>query len=75
MCDTCKTVLEEVNKSDYKCPILLEKTTFNVFSHYKSTKKSKKSRGYLSSTSYGGFICALTHLYCMSGKTMNREFE
>ena len=40
---TCKAALEEVNKSEDNCPIVLEKMTFNVFSHYVSTKKSKKS--------------------------------
>ena len=38
---TCKYVLEEFNKSDDKCPIVLDKLTSNIFSHYISTKKSK----------------------------------
>ena len=40
-CDTCKSALEEVNSSNYNWPIVIEKLTFNVFSHYMSTKKSK----------------------------------
>ena len=40
-----------------------------------STKKSKKSGGYLSDTSYGGVQSALTHLYPMIGKTMDGEFK
>ena len=51
---TCKAALEEVNRSNYNCPIVIEKLKLNVFSHCMSTKKSKKSRGYLSATSYGG---------------------
>ena len=30
---TCKTALEEVNRSNVNCPIVLEKLTFNVFYH------------------------------------------
>ena len=75
MCDTCKASLEKFNRSDDNCPIVLEKLTFNVFSHYMSTKKSKKSGGYLSATSYGGVRSALAHMYRMSGKTMDREFK
>ena len=48
---------------------------FNIFSDYMSTKKSKKFRGYLSATSYGGFQSPLTHLYLMSGNKMNRELK
>ena len=66
----CKAALEEVNKSDENCPIVLEKMTLNVFSHYMSTKNSKKSGRYLSATSYGGVQSSLTHMYPMSGKTM-----
>ena len=40
-----------------------------------STKKSKKSGGYLSATSYGGVRSPLTHMYHMSGKTMGGEFK
>ena len=45
MCATCEADLEEVNRSDDNYPVVLEKLTFNIFSHYMSTKKSKKSRG------------------------------
>ena len=71
---TCKTALEEVNKSNDSCPIVLEKMTFNVFSHYMSTKKSKNSGGYLSDKSYGGLQISLTRLYCISDKTVDVEF-
>ena len=40
-----------------------------------STKKSKKSGGHLSATIHGGVQSSLTHLYYMSGKTMNGEFK
>ena len=68
---TCKADLKEVNRSNDNCPIVLEKMTFNMFSYYMSTRKIKKSGGYLSSTRYGGVQSALTHMYRMSGKTMD----
>ena len=75
MCGTCKAYLGEVNKSDNNCPIVLKKITFNIFSHYMSTKKSKQSGGYLYTTRYGGVQCSLTHMYYMSGKTMGGYFK
>ena len=72
---TCKDDLEEVNKSNGNCPIKLDKMTLNVFSNYMSTKKSKNSGGCLYATSYSGVRSPLTHLYCMSGKTMDGEFK
>ena len=72
---TCKAALEEVNRTDNNFPIFLEKLTFNVFSHYMSTKKGKKSEGYLSTTIYGVVRSSLPHLYFMSGKTMDRGFK
>ena len=44
-CDTCKAALEEINKSDDNCPVVLEKMIFHVFSHYMSTKESKHLGG------------------------------
>ena len=75
MCATCKAAMEEINKSDDNCPIILEKMIFHVFSHYMSTKKSKIFWGYLFATSYGGVRSSLTHLYRMSGNTMDGDFK
>ena len=72
---TCKAALEEVNINDNKWTIVLEKLTFNVFSRYMSIKKSKKSGGYLSVTSYGGVWSSLTHMYRMNGKMMDGGFK
>ena len=71
---SCKYDLEEVNRSDNNYPIVLEKLTFNVFSHYMPTKKSKNSGGHLSSTTYDGDRSFPTYLYRMSGKTMDGGF-
>ena len=60
---TCKYELKEINRNDDDCPSLLEKTTFNLFSHYIPIKKSKSSGVYLSATNYVGIYSALTHLY------------
>ena len=43
--DTCKADLEDINRSDDNWPIVLENITFNIFSDYMSTKKSKKYGG------------------------------
>ena len=75
MCATCKADLEEVNRSYNNCPIVLEKLTFNVFSHYMLTKNSKNSGGYLSATSYGEVRSSLTHVYRISGKTVDGGFK
>ena len=75
MRETCKAALKKINRSDDNCPIVIEKLTFNIFSHYMSTKKSKRSGGNLSATGYGGIRSALTHLYRMCGKEMDEEFR
>ena len=72
---TCKDDLQESKIRNNNCPIVLEKLTFNVFSHYMSTKKSKKSGGYVYANIYGGVQIYLIHLYRMSDKTMDRGFE
>ena len=72
---TCKSALEEFNKINDNFPIVLEKVTFNVFSHHMSTKKSKKYGGYLSATSYGGVLNALTHIYHIGGNKMDGYFK
>ena len=36
---TCKDALKAINRNDDNCPILLEKMTFNLFSHYIPMKK------------------------------------
>ena len=73
--DTCKSYMKEVNRSNNNCPVVLEKLILNIFSHYMSTKNSKNSWGYLSSASCGGVRSSLTHMYRMSGKTMDGGFK
>ena len=41
--DLCKKRLETVNKHDKNCPLILQKVTFNVFSHYLATKKTQRA--------------------------------
>ena len=38
----CKQALDNINKTDKNCPIVLTKLTFNLFSHYLTTRKNKK---------------------------------
>ena len=56
-----KDALNAINRNDDNCPILLERMTFNILSHYMSINKSKNSGVYLSATSYGG-ICGETNM-------------
>ena len=72
---TCKAAFKAIKRNDDNCPILLTKITFNIFSCYMSMKKSKNSRLYLSATSYGGIRSALTHLYRVSVKEMDKLFK
>ena len=39
MRSTCKDALNAININDDKCPILLERTTLNIFSYYTSIKR------------------------------------
>ena len=75
MCATCKADLEEVNRSDNNCPIVLDKLPFNVFYNYMPTKKIENYGGCLSATSFDGVQSSLTRLYRMIGKTMERVYS
>ena len=66
--------LLKVNKQDDNCPIVLQAVTFNVFSNYLVTKRSKKSH-ILSKSTYSGLRSALTHLHKISGQEIPAEFQ
>ena len=70
----CKAALESINKVDKNCPIVLSKISFNLFSHYVTTRKTSKG-DYLSKAGYGLIRSALKHLYRMSGEKMGPKFE
>ena len=70
--DTCKSALEDINRSNKKCPIVIQKMTFNIFSDYIPNKKSKKLRWYFSSTIYDVVQNYLAHLYHMISKTTEK---
>ena len=57
-----KDALDAVNKSPNNCPIILTSLTFNIFSHYLTTRR-KKDKCYLEKNTYGGIRSALTHLF------------
>ena len=63
----CKDALDAVNKASNNCPIILPSLTFNIFSHYLTTRR-KKNNCYLEKTTYGGIRSALTHLFRISGQ-------
>ena len=70
----CKKALDNINKVDKNCPILLNKLIFNLFFHYLTTRKNKKGE-YLSKAGYGQIQSSLKHLYRMSGEKMDEEYE
>ena len=65
----CKDALDAVNKASNKCPIILPALTFNIFSHYLTTRR-KKNKCYLDKTTYGRIRSDLTHLFIISGQEM-----
>ena len=67
MSKICKDVLDAVNKASKNWPIILPSLTFNIFSHYLTTRR-KKNKCYLDKTMYGGIRSALTHLFRMIGQ-------
>ena len=69
MMKICKDALGAVNKASNNCPIILSSLTFNIFSHYLTTRR-KKNKCYLDKTTYGGIRNALTHLFRSSGQEM-----
>ena len=70
----CKEALMNINKVDDNCPIILKKLTFNLFSHYLTTRRNKKG-DYLSKAGYGQIRSAFRHLYRVSGEKMGEEYE
>eukprot|EP00980_Cylindrotheca_fusiformis_P027304 scaffold19845_cov136-Cylindrotheca_fusiformis.AAC.1 len=70
----CKKALENVNKTDKNCPIILETVTFNVFSHFLTTRKSKRG-GMLATSSYGSVRSALVYLHAKAGYQTSSEFN
>ena len=70
----CKLALDGMNKTDSNSPIILQKITFNLFSHYLTTRRNKGG-GFLSKSSYSGVIIAFFHMYHMSGETMPEDFK
>ena len=70
----CKDALDSIKKGANNCPIVLENFTFNIFSHYFTTRRNEKQK-YLSKQTYGGIWSELCHLYQMSGVTMGDKFK
>ena len=71
----CKEVLGAVQKGENNCPIILQSLTFNIYSHYLTTRRKKGTLVYLSKTSYNGIKSALCHLFRMSGSEMSFEMK
>ena len=70
----CKLFLDGMNKTDSDYPIILQNITFNLFSHYLTTRRNKGG-GFLSKASYSGVRSAFFHVYLMIGETIPEEFN
>lgn len=66
----CRTMLSVVTKVNKQSPIILDKLNFSIFSHYLTSRKSKKGK-LLSQSSYGGIRSSLVYLYRMNGTEMD----
>ena len=64
-----KDAWDAVNKASKQFPIILPSLTFNIFSHYLTTRRNK-NKCYLEKNPYGGIRSALTHIFIMSGQEM-----
>ena len=69
-----KLALDEMNKTDINSPIILQKITFNLFSHYLKTRRNK-GRGFVSKASYSVVRSAFVNMYLMSGETIPKELN
>ena len=58
----CKRLLDRVNQHEKNSPIILPKLSFNIFSHYLTTRKNRNG-GLLSKSSYGGIRSAVVYLF------------
>ena len=70
----CKEALANVNKIDNNCPIILEKITFNVFSHFLTTRRNRHGN-LLSKSAYGSIRSALMYLHKLAGYETSIEFR
>ena len=69
-----KLALNGMNKIDSNSPIISQKITFNLFSHYLTTRRNKGG-GFLSKEIYSGVRSEFFHMFNMSGETMPEEFK
>ena len=65
----CKIALDGMNKTDNSSPIILQKITFNLFSHDLTTRRNKGG-GFLPKEGYSGVSSAFVHMYSTSGETI-----
>ena len=66
--------LDGTNKTDINSTIILQKITFNLFSHYLTTIRNKDG-GFLSKASYSGVRSVFVHMYHISGGKVTKELK
>ena len=71
----CHEAFNQMDRTNDQSPIVLEKMTFDILSHYISTRKRMKNENYLSASNYGKIRSSLTHMFRRSGQDMNKDLE
>ena len=69
-----REALERSNQHNQNCPVILQRLTFNLFSHYVTTRK-KNGGGLLSKSTYGSIRSAFKYLHKMAGSQVSEEYE
>ena len=71
----CKEAIDGIRKGDSSTfPLIIQRLTFNVFSHYLTTKK-KKDGSYLSKSHYGSLRSSFVYLFTLCGESIDPKFE
>ena len=69
----CKRVLYDM-VDELNCPIILNKLTFSIFSHYVTTRKNPDG-SLMSKASYGGFRSAMMDIFRATKYEISEEFK
>ena len=69
-----KIAIYGMNRTDSNPSTSLQKITFNLFSHYLTTRRNKGG-GFLSKSSYSGLRSVFVHMHRISGEKMSEDFK
>ena len=70
----CKQALDAINMHTGNSPVILPALTFNMFSHYLTSRK-RGTGAYMGKATYNGIRSSLCHMYRMSGQVMSDDMQ